>query len=202
MSESRASVAGDTKATLRSVLIAARRARPQPARDAAAEALAARVLALPEVRAARTVTAYVSRPVEPGTGALLDALAALGTRVLLPVLVPGLDLDWAVHEGAAALVPCELPGNGSLLEPSGPRLGLAAIAEADVVLAPGLAVGMDGVRLGHGGGCYDRAVGRLVEQRPVVTLLYDDEILTAVPAEPHDRRVDAAVTPQRTLRFH
>ena len=48
----------------------------------------------PEVRRAATVAAYVSIGSEPGTGALLDALRALGKRVILPVLLPDIDLDW------------------------------------------------------------------------------------------------------------
>ncbi len=189
------------KAALRSRLRAARQARDEPARVAAAQAIAAAVLDLPEVRAARTVTAYVSRASEPGTGPLLHALSARGVRVLLPVLVEGLRMDWAEYAGDAALVPCSLPGNASLLEPAGPRLGLDAIATADVVLAPGLAVGADGTRMGFGGGCYDRSLALLDPGTPVVALLYDEELLDAVPAEPHDQRVTAAATPSGVVRF-
>ena len=41
----------------------------------------------PEVRRAATVTAYVSVGTEPGTGVLLESLAALGKRVILPVVL-------------------------------------------------------------------------------------------------------------------
>src|ERR1700710_2900211 len=51
--------------------------------------LAEIVLAAPEVRRAATVAAYVSIGVEPGTGALLEGLAAAGKRVILPVLLAG-----------------------------------------------------------------------------------------------------------------
>jgi 5-formyltetrahydrofolate cyclo-ligase len=189
------------KAGLRARLRAARQSRDETARGAAAEAIAAAVLDLPEVRAARTVTAYVSRASEPGTAPLLRGLTGRGVRVLLPVLVEGLQMDWAEYAGDDGLVPCSLPGNSSLLEPSGARLGLDAIATADVVLAPGLAVGADGTRMGFGGGCYDRALALVDLGTPVVVLLYDEELLDAVPAEPHDRRVTAAATPDRVVRF-
>ncbi|WP_461028279.1 5-formyltetrahydrofolate cyclo-ligase, partial [Streptomyces sparsus] len=71
----------------------------------AAERLSQHALALPELAAATTVAAYVSVGAEPGTRALLDALRARGVRVLLPVLLPDNDLDWAVYGGTAALVP-------------------------------------------------------------------------------------------------
>jgi 5-formyltetrahydrofolate cyclo-ligase len=88
-----------------------------------------------------------------------------------------------------------------LLEPVD-RLGLDAIGTADVVLVPGLAVSPTGDRLGLGGGCYDRALGRVPVGTPVVILLYDGEVGLDVPVDPHDRPVTAAATPSgyRPLR--
>jgi 5-formyltetrahydrofolate cyclo-ligase len=156
----------------------------------AARGLAEVVMALPEVRRAATVSAYVSIGAEPGTGALLDALTAAGKRVILPVVQPDLDLDWGTWRGSTALVPARM----GLLEPVD-RLGLDAIGTADVVLVPGLAVSPTGDRLGLGGGCYDRALGRVPVGTPVVILLYDGEVGLDVPVDPHDRPVTAAATP-------
>ena len=89
--------------------------------------------------------------------------------MILPVLLPDLDLDWAVHTGS-------LDRRRGLLEPAGPTLGVDAVATADVVLAPGLAVDRTGMRLGKGGGSYDRALGRVPVGTPVCVLLYDDEV--------------------------
>ena len=52
-----------------------------------------------------------------------------------------------------------------------------------------------GNRLGRGGGSYDRALARVGPLIPVIALLYDDELLGRVPAEPHDTPVRAAVRP-------
>jgi 5-formyltetrahydrofolate cyclo-ligase len=191
----------EAKVALRARLSAARAVRDPVTRAADAQALADAVLDLPEVRAARTVSAYVARASEPGTGPLLAALVRDGVRVLLPVLTPGLVLDWADYRGPGELMPSALPGNRSLLEPTGPRLGPDAVTGVDVVLAPGLAVGPDGTRMGFGGGCYDRALALLRPDLPVVALLYDDELVDTVPAEAHDRRVSAVVTPRRVVRF-
>jgi 5-formyltetrahydrofolate cyclo-ligase len=160
----------------------------------AGRGLAEVVLASPEVRRAATVAAYVSIGAEPGTGALLDGLTAAGKRVILPVVQPDLDLDWGTWRGSTALAPARM----GLLEPVD-RLGLEAIATADVVLVPGLAVSPRGDRLGLGGGCYDRALGRVPVGTPVVILLYDDEVGLDVPVDPHDRPVTAAATPTRWL---
>jgi 5-formyltetrahydrofolate cyclo-ligase len=160
----------------------------------AARGLAEVVMGRPEVRRAATVAAYVSIGPEPGTGVLLDALTEAGKRVILPVLLPDHDLGWGTWRGASALAPARM----GLLEPVD-QLGPEAVATADVVLVPGLAVSAAGDRLGQGGGSYDRALGRVPVGTPVVILLYDDEVGLDVPVDAHDRPVTAAATPTRWL---
>jgi len=179
------------KTALRDRLLTERTRRPLLEVGEVARALADHLLAAPEVRRAATVAAYVSVGTEPGTGPLLEGLAAAGKRVLLPVLLPDGDLDWGLYDGPASLVPARL----GLLEPAGPRLGPDALATADVVLVPALAVDRRGVRLGRGGGSYDRALARVPVGTLVCALLHDGELLDEVPRAAHDRRVTAVVTP-------
>lgn len=170
----------------------------------AAAALAHRALELPELAHARTVAAYVSVGSEPGTLALLDALRARDVDVLLPALLPDNDLDWGSYDGEDSLTLVQHGGKMALLEPSGERLGPEAVTGADVVLLPGLAVDGRGMRLGRGGGSYDRVLARLERAgvRPtLVVLLYDSEVVERVPAEAHDRPVRAVVTPSGVRRF-
>ncbi|WP_328904363.1 MULTISPECIES: 5-formyltetrahydrofolate cyclo-ligase [unclassified Streptomyces] len=188
------------KAVLRRELLAARRLLTDQDAERAASVLARHALGLPELAGARTVAAYVSVGREPGTRALLDALRARGVRVLLPVLLADNDLDWAAYEGAEGLAKA---GRG-LLEPTGERLGPDAVLEADAVLLPGLAVDARGMRLGRGGGSYDRVLARLTAAgaRPaLIVLLYANEVTARVPAEPHDFPVNAVVTPEGPRRF-
>lgn len=166
--------------------------------------LARHALQAPEVAGAGTVAAYVSVGGEPGTGALLDALLGRGVRVLLPVLLPGNDLDWGVYRGPGSLVPVHRPGRLTLREPRGERLGPGAVLTADVVLLPGLAVDARGMRLGRGGGSYDRVLARIEDagvDPALVVLLYDAEVVERLPEEPHDRPVHAVVTPSGVRRF-
>ncbi|MCI4045718.1 5-formyltetrahydrofolate cyclo-ligase [Streptomyces sp. TRM75563] len=188
------------KSSLRRELLAARALLTKEDAVRAAAVLAAAALGLPELADARTVAAYVSVGREPGTRALLEALRGRGVRVLLPVLLPDNDLDWAAYEGPEHL----LPAGRGLLEPDGPRLGPDAVLDADTVLLPGLAVDGAGMRLGRGGGSYDRVLARLTAagaHPALVVLLYDDEVVARVPSEPHDHPVDAVVTPAGARRF-
>jgi 5-formyltetrahydrofolate cyclo-ligase len=183
---------------MRDRLLVARRARSGVVRAAAGDAIAEHLLAAPEIQGADTVAAYVSVGTEPPTDGLLDHLRREGVGVLLPVLLPDLDLAWAEYAGARSLE----HGPRGMRQPGGPRLAPSAVTGVDAVLCPGLAVDGTGLRLGRGGGSYDRALARVSSDVWSCVLLYADELLDSdLPADPHDRPVDAAVTPDGIVRF-
>jgi 5-formyltetrahydrofolate cyclo-ligase len=184
------------KLALRDQLLTARNRRPLAEVGEVGRRIADHLLAAPEVRRAATVAAYVSIGTEPGTGLLMRALADTGRRVVLPVLLPDGDLDWGTYRGDSSLAPARM----GLLEPVD-RLGVDAVATADVVLVPGLAVSPTGLRLGRGGGSYDRALARVPLGTFTCVLLHDEEVGLDVPAEPHDRAVTAAASPAGITRF-
>jgi 5-formyltetrahydrofolate cyclo-ligase len=176
------------KDELREGLLFRRRARPTAQREAAAEAVARALLA--GLDGVGTLAAFVPDPSEPGSGRLPAAYTELGARVLLPVIPSeGRILDWALYTGDLE------PGRFGLSHPPGPRLGPTAIAEADAVVVPALAVDRFGIRLGRGGGYYDRALQHVRDDAVLVALLFDGELVDELPTEPHDRRVTAVVTP-------
>jgi len=185
------------KLALRDQLETARGRVPLPVLSDRARAVAEQLLASPEVRRAATVAAYVSVGREPGTGPLLAGLVAAGKRVILPLLQPDNDLDWAVYRGPDSL----LPARRGLLEPAGTALGPDAIGTADCVIVPGLAVDRSGLRMGRGGGSYDRALGRVPVGTFTCVVLHASEVRDEVPADPHDRQVTAVVTEVGLLRF-
>jgi 5-formyltetrahydrofolate cyclo-ligase len=191
-----------SKAELRRRILERRRGLNAYALAMAARDLRDVLLATPEVTKATCVAAYVSVGVEPGTGPLLEALADRGVRVLLPVLLPDGDLDWATYEGPMALT----AATRGLLEPTGEPLGVDAVLDADVVLLPGLAVDHHGTRLGRGGGSYDRVLLRALTQSTPPTwscvLLHEGEVLDfALPKDPHDVSVMAGATPRELIRL-
>lgn len=163
----------------------------QAARTAAGRDLRHAVLDLPQTQMAGTIAAYLSIGTEPDTTGLVFALWKRGSYVLLPVLLPDNDLDWASYEGPESLV----PGPRGLLEPAQARRGPSAVARADLVIVPALAVDRTGLRLGRGGGSYDRALARVGPAVLTIALLYDGELVDEVPAGPHDQRVRAVAQP-------
>jgi len=183
-------VAGE-KAALRRRLLADRARLGPGQRAAAARALRDAILELPQAQMAGTIAVYYSLASEPGTHGLVYALWKRGGYVLLPLLRPDADLDWASYEGPDSL----RPGPRGLTEPSEPPRGPDAVARADLVLVPALAVDRSGVRLGRGGGSYDRALARVGPGIPTIALLYDGELLDEVPAAAHDQRVRLVARP-------
>ncbi len=199
------------KPSVRSRLLGLRADLAATERAAAGQALCRVALGIREINAARIVCAYVPIGSEPDTRPLLAALRDHAVRVLLPVLLADGELAWGVYEGERSL----RSGPRGTHSPTGPTLGMDAIRSADAVLVPGVAVDREGVRLGRGGGSYDRALARINREPPIsvqdsphgptrpftAVLLYDGEILDELPHEPHDQPVDAAITPSGIVRF-
>jgi 5-formyltetrahydrofolate cyclo-ligase len=201
------------KRALRAEVRARRAARTPEERFAAASSLAVRVGSIPEIAALveageageGCVAAYASMAAEPGTDALRSLLALSGVRVLLPVIRDDDGLDWAWDGEDLVTRPGRLP----VPEPGGPVVGTGAAALVDqrcrVLLLPATAVDPAGYRLGQGGGFYDRLLSELpsvLAGGPLrVAVVYDDEVLPAVPHEPHDRRIDAVLTPTTYRRW-
>jgi 5-formyltetrahydrofolate cyclo-ligase len=196
----RDALAGDVvaeKAALRRRLVAARAGMPAGDRETAGRLIRDHVLSLPQVAGAGTIAAYYSTGTEPATRSLVYALWKRGSYVVLPLLRPDGDLDWASYEGPESLA----PGSRGLLEPTEPPRGAGTVARADVVLVPALAVDRSGRRLGRGGGSYDRALARVGGQVPVIALAYDRELVDTVPVEAHDQPVRAVARPAQGVTW-
>ncbi|GAA2370857.1 5-formyltetrahydrofolate cyclo-ligase [Nonomuraea africana] len=180
------------KLNLRRKLMEQRAALPEQKRRENARRIRETLLDQPWVQMAGLVACYWSIGDEPDTHGLVFALWKHGATVMLPVLRDDNDLDWAVYDGPDTLA----PGRFGIMEPVDARRGVEAIRTAALVIVPALAVDRTtGVRLGRGGGSYDRALARVGPNVPTVALLHDGELIDGIPAEPHDRRVRWALHP-------
>ena len=116
------------------------------------------------------ICAHLPVGVEPWSPSGVEALRAAGHEVLLPVVADRAGpLDWARYDGPDALV----AGPFGLWEPAGARLGPDAVRRARLVLLPALAADRRGVRLGQGGGFYDRTLPLVDADVPLVVVLDD-----------------------------
>lgn len=185
------------KSQLRSELLAARRAVPHGVRQGEATQLCSHLGQT--VDGADIVCAYVPMGTEPGTPAVLDVLAELCGSVLLPVARTGPDGDHLALQWGRYLPGELVAGPFGTREPVGPWLPPSAVASAAMVLVPALAVDWRGVRLGRGGGFYDRSLALCGPRTRLVAVVRDAELVDELPGEPHDVPVNHALTPGRGL---
>jgi 5-formyltetrahydrofolate cyclo-ligase len=161
----------------------------------AATAAAERLLALPEVAHARLVLAYGATPEEIDPAPAVSVLRQRGVAIAFPrVEAPG---ELGVHLTTASTG--LLHGMFGILEPpaDAPRAPLSAI---DAVIVPGVAFDEKCWRLGYGGGYYDRLLPMLSPGCATIGLAYEEQVLETIPAEEHDVRLTAVVTPARVIR--
>jgi 5-formyltetrahydrofolate cyclo-ligase len=188
-------MASGSKAVLRERLLAARRRVADDVRAAEASMLSEHLELV--VSVGSTVCAHVPVGAEPGSVEMLDMLLRRAKRVLLPVARTTADdtplpLRWGEYrsDGLAQ-------GRWGLLEPLEPWLPESALAEAELVLVPALAVDRSGVRLGRGRGFYDRSLGVRDPEARLMAVVRDEELVEELPAEPHDVAMTHALTPRR-----
>jgi 5-formyltetrahydrofolate cyclo-ligase len=66
----------------------------------------------------------------------------------------------------------------------------------DLAIVPGLAFGLNGERLGSGGGYYDRFFAKISSQPLIVALAYDFQIIEMLPHHEHDLQLHYLITAQ------
>ena len=185
-------IMGQPKETLRSAHLARRRDRSAAERAQIAEALAFHAATLPALTSATRVAAYLSMASEPGTGPLLELLAGRGTEVLVPISHPERSMTWVDYSpGEVSVGPLGVPEPDSTGEPR-------QLSACEFALIPAVAVDHRGNRLGRGAGYYDRALADF--SGVVCAVVFADELVEHLAAEPHDRRVDLVLTEAGVFR--
>lgn len=141
---------------------------------------------------------------EPDTDPLMEAFHAEGIQIWVPISHADRSMSWVQWGPDVAMEQSKL---GPIQEPVGRRFGPEAVADADVIIVPALAVDSAGYRLGKGGGYYDRflaALPHLTERLPfLVTPVFDYEFVDAqakaFPVDDHDLPVQAVATAETGL---
>ena len=184
------------KAAMRAAHVAARRdLRGTERKRELDNAIVAATLACIDDFGARgtNIAAYNPLGSEPGPADFAAQLATAARTLFLPISLPGGVLAWAQHGASDAA------GALGITEPHGPRYNSNVLRSCGLVVAPALAVDRQGMRLGKGAGYYDRALAGLGV--PVAAVVYDWEVVDAVPHDAHDQAVDAVITPEGFFRI-
>jgi 5-formyltetrahydrofolate cyclo-ligase len=119
---------------------------------------------------------------------LMGDLVQRGHTVALPVVVArDAPLAFRAWRPGDPLV----KGNGAMVPSES-----ASLCEPDLLLVPLVGFDRSLVRLGQGGGYYDRTLPALRAARPIVALgiAYAVQELPSIPTAPYDQKLDAVLT--------
>ena len=180
------------KQELRRALIARRDAIAPEERARIASRIAARLVEMPQYRAARSVLATMSIGSEWNTRVFIDRAVADGKTIVLPRITPPpkhLEIH-AVPDLASDLV----PGVWDIPEPDPARCPRVDLADLDFALIPALAVDRGHYRLGYGAGFFDGLLAGRGARPYCVTALPSQFHVDRLPREPHDVPLDAAIS--------
>lgn len=142
-----------------------------------------RLLAHPRLTAASVVMMYWSLPDEVCTHAAVEAVAAAGKTVALPVVVGDGLMQLRRYTGSASLK----AGAYGIMEPQSEPF--TAIGSIDLVVVPGMAFDPQGHRLGRGKGYYDRFLAAIPSVYKI-GVCFDFQKVSHVPTSSNDIPVD------------
>lgn len=162
-------------------------------------------LELPEERQA--IAAYLPIGQEPDITPLLEQLYQQGREIYLPICEPEYQLSWTRWNPSAELRRSALSW---VLEPVGERHGIEIMDTVGALLIPALALDGCGLRMGQGGGYYDRFLAALSSRQAAkpssstvpaalrVGVVFAAELLPAgeLAGDELDQPVDYALTPE------
>jgi len=164
------------------------RQRCLAARPQSSQGLAANLVRLTLELNANVLASYQPLDNEPDVSEFNNWVIAMGKTLLLP-RISGDELVFASGDLEK--------GTHDILEPQGDAEDISA---CELILVPALAVDSVGNRLGKGKGYYDRTL-HSITGIPRYAVVFDSEVLTAIPTEAHDVWVTGAVTPTAIHHF-
>ena len=137
-----------------------------------------------------TIAAYLPMSDEVDVTSLFDRLP--GWRWVLPRVEPDKSLTFRDRD-----VPRETHRWG--MDQPVDAGSVVPVLEVDVILLPGMAFDRSGARLGRGGGFYDRVLSQRRGDSRAVGVAPSDHIVSAVPEQHHDQRVDFLATEEGVI---
>jgi 5-formyltetrahydrofolate cyclo-ligase len=170
-----------------------------------------RLFELPEYKASRSVSIFLSMPAgEIATESLIQDAIQAGKDVYVPQV--GKNFEQADMEMLKIIDPITADGTLSyhawprnkwgVPEPPSPHV-VAQPGDLDLIILPGLGFDSEGNRLGQGKGYYDRFIARMAlgsDKLPyLVAVGLDCQLVESIPVRVHDRSMDKVLLPSHVI---
>lgn len=134
---------------------------------------------IPQFVSANRIGCYWSMNSEFNTHSFVEKWSS-SKNIYLP-RIENNEIAFGKFDGSASLV----KGNLAAMEPTGETID---VTKLDLLIVPGMGFTIRGERIGRGGGFYDRLLR--MHNCYSVALCYDFQMITELPLEEHDERVD------------
>jgi 5-formyltetrahydrofolate cyclo-ligase len=186
---------GEKKPALRAAALSRRKSLPQQQASALSQLIQARALQFPRYINTRAAALYSPVQNEVATEQIREHGLHHGKAVFYPRLGVGDAVELIEVRSASELQ----RGRFGILEPTGARM----LSEQEfvhlILFVPGVAFDLQGNRLGRGMGWYDRLLSRINGLGTSVALAYEFQILSEVPSDPWDQKVQYLITESRII---
>ena len=187
----------EKKRDIRKRMLAARRALSKEELAAYSDEITKILLSHSAVTQAQTIFAYAAMLDEVQTRSLLTGLLDMGKKVAIPWITGKQVMEAALVPSMDALT----AGAYGILTIREEQREILPPQEIDCVVVPGVAFGMDGARLGMGGGYYDMFLPK-AERAVKIAAAFQCQITEDIPRLPHDRGVDWIITEQGVFKVN
>ncbi len=183
-------MASEKKAALRKLLLEKRDGTSHDLMEINSGKIHANLKKIPPFNLATKIGLYYPAGSEVLTQKIMQEAISNGRRVYLPK-VSGEELEFREIEGFSSLE----PGSFDIMEP---KEGCPAAQKMEVLVIPAVGASVDGYRIGHGRGFYDRYLAGSGAVK--IALCFQKQIVRAMPREEHDVQMDYVVTEERVYR--
>ena len=146
------------------------------------ERLCRHIAKMEAIESSRTVALFISLHDEPQTTVLLEKLH--DKQVVVPRIegdeMEFYDISEGLEKGAFGIME---PTATTPIKPS----------KIDVMIVPGVVFTREGARCGRGKGFYDKYLSQPAFRAATVGICFKEQIADSLPADSHDKRVDAVI---------
>ncbi|MBF0466850.1 MAG: 5-formyltetrahydrofolate cyclo-ligase [Nitrospirae bacterium] len=179
------------KTTLRKKILGIRDSLDKEGRRQKDDMIKTRLYSLNELLGAGCIMFFASFKTEPNTFPMIEQALAMKKTVILPRV----NREKHILEAYKVNTLNGLKlGYMGILEPDSDLSEPVNGAAIDLIVLPGAAFDRAGGRLGYGGGYYDGFISALGKRPCLVAICYREQVISEVPVESHDVRVDKIVT--------
>ena len=181
------------KQELRTKMLAMRRALSSDIIEEWSVGLANQIISLREYKTAKRIMAFLAMKGEANLDRFIRYALQEGKEIYIPVCKQNREMDAGrltdmngLQKGAMGLR--NIPAGYDISCPE----------DLDLVFIPAVACSYEHERLGMGAGYYDRFLSRIPHEKRVA-VIWDFQIESSIPVEPHDEKIAKIVTEKRII---